>query len=175
MLRPQSSSASRDGYGKVNYEHPAQSGLKRNYFGICELQKKMCAVSMRERPPCTQSSKASSARSLITSTRTDYACRTTHNPVSILPTLAPLLHIDDGAVLVESEDFYLAPQDIKRLNHILLHACEASIVSRIACTIGCFQLSRICSGRCFNCMETPGGGRCGACGCLRRWARPIGS
>ena len=125
MLRPQSSSASRDGYGKVNYEHPAQSGLKRNYFGICELQKKMCAVSMRERPPCTQSSKASSARSLITSTRTDYACRTTHNPVSILPTLAPLLHIDDGAVLVESEDCYLAPQDIKLLNHILLHFPES--------------------------------------------------
>ena len=29
----------------------------------------------------------------------------------------PLLHIDDGAVLVESEGFYLAPQDI-------IHACE---------------------------------------------------
>src|SRR5215813_10444100 len=37
----------------------------------------------------------------------------------------PMLHIDDGAVLVEGEDFYLAPQDIKRLNHILLHSPES--------------------------------------------------
>ena len=29
----------------------------------------------------------------------------------------PLLHIDDGAVLVEGEDFYFTPQDI-------IHACE---------------------------------------------------
>src|SRR5262249_62412229 len=37
----------------------------------------------------------------------------------------PLLHIDDGAVLVEGEDFYLAPQDINCLNHILLHSPES--------------------------------------------------
>src|SRR6516165_1527203 len=55
----------------------------------------------------------------------------------------PLLHIDDGAVLVEGEDFYLPPQDIKRLNHTLLHASEASIVLRITYAIGCFQLLRI--------------------------------
>src|SRR5215471_5416420 len=47
----------------------------------------------------------------------------------------PLLHIDDGAVLVEGEDFYLAPQNIKRMNHILLHACEAPIMLRIAYAI----------------------------------------
>src|SRR6516162_5404106 len=46
----------------------------------------------------------------------------------------PLLHIDDGAVLVEGEDFYLPPQDIKRLNHILLHACELHNVKDRVCS-----------------------------------------
>jgi hypothetical protein len=77
--------------------------------------------------------------------------------------------------LVEGEGFYLPPQEIKRLNHILLHTCEASLVLRIAYAIGYFQLTRIWSGPCFNCMGTRDRGRCGACGCLRRWARPIGS
>src|SRR6516162_8839969 len=46
----------------------------------------------------------------------------------------PLLHIDDGTVLVEGEDFYLPPQDIKRLNHILLHACELHNVKDRVCS-----------------------------------------
>ena len=43
---------------KLIDEPLAQSGLKRNYFGNCELQKKMCAVSMTGSPPCTMAQSA---------------------------------------------------------------------------------------------------------------------
>src|SRR5438876_820400 len=51
----------------------------------------------------------------------------------------PLLHIDDGAVLVERQHLDFAPQDAKRFRHVLLPARERSATPRIAYAARYFQ------------------------------------
>ncbi len=42
----------------------------------------------------------------------------------------PFLHIDDGTVLIEREDFDFAPQDVGRLRHVSLLMREGLTIFR---------------------------------------------